>query len=144
MGVYARYKRSPEGFRALVELMEAAPVARRQKMIDVGMAEDPDFTLKTMRYMMNFEDIVKLPDLELAEVMAAAPPRLTAFAIAQEPLEVKERFLRNAMPAVRAEVGDFLKSEITPREIGGARLKVIEVARKLERQGLVRTKIIPD
>ena len=70
MSVYARFKRSPEGFRKLVELLESTPPSRRQKMIDVGMEEDAEYTNRALQYVMNFDDIIKLPDTELAEVCA--------------------------------------------------------------------------
>jgi flagellar motor switch protein FliG len=143
VGVYARYKRSPEGFRALVELLESTPVSRRKKMIDAGMAEDPEFTQKALEYVMNFEDIVALPDVELAELLARAPARVTAFAVRSAPEEVKMRFIRNSKPQIGAEVKSLLTINIGMREIGGAQLRLIGMARELERKGLLRTKVIP-
>jgi flagellar motor switch protein FliG len=143
MGVYTRFKRGPEGFRALVELLESTPASRRQKMLDVGMKEDPDYTQEAMLFVLTFEDIIKLPDLELAEVLAKTPARTVALAIRQSADEVKQRFLRNAKPQVAAEIKDYMTVEAGLRETGGAQLKLIEVARQLERRGLVKTKHIP-
>ncbi len=143
MGVYTRFKRNPEGFRQLVELLETTPSARRQKMIDVGMAEDAHFTEQAMKFMLTFEDIMALPDLEMAELMVAAPPRMIGYAISQCAEDVKMRFLKNAKPMIMAEVKDYMGAKVGPREIGGARLKLIEVARQLERRNLIRTKKIP-
>ena len=69
MSVYARFKRTQEGFRSLIELLETTPMSRRQKMIDVGMAEDPVYTEKALSYVLTFEDVIQLPDLELAELI---------------------------------------------------------------------------
>lgn len=143
MSVYARFKRNPDGFRALVELLETTPAVRRKKMIDVGMAEDPEYTQKALQYVMTFEDILKLPDLELAEVLAKAPPRMTAYALNQADEETRLRFLKNAQPQVSAQIRDYLQMKIGLREVGGAQLKVIETARQLERAGLVKCKRIP-
>ena len=143
MGVYARFKRDQDGFRKLVELLESTPVSRRQKMIDVGMEEDPDFTRKALEYVMNFDDIVRLPDLELAEVCAKAPSRMLAYALNQQPQDVRDRFLRCSPPVIAADVRDHLDAKMGPREIAGAEIKVVETARELERQGFVRTKKIP-
>jgi flagellar motor switch protein FliG len=137
MGVYTRFKRGPEGFRALVELLESTPASRRQ------MKEDPDYTQEAMLFVLTFEDIIKLPDLELAEVLAKTPARTVALAIRQSADEVKQRFLRNAKPQVAAEIKDYMTVEAGLRETGGAQLKLIEVARQLERRGLVKTKHIP-
>src|SRR5690606_9321698 len=123
--------------------LESTPKSRRQKMIDVGMAEDPDYTIKALQYVMTFEDILALPDPELAELVAKAPGKMTAFAISSMDEEVRDRFLRCAQPAVAAEIKDFLQVETGPREIGGAQMKLITTARELERAGYIRTKQIP-
>lgn len=143
MGVYTRFKKSGDGFRQLVELLESTPGSRRQHMIEVGLAEDPAYTQKAMQFMMTFEDIVGMPDLELAELLAKAVPRLVAIAIRSFPEEVKQRFLRNAKAPVAAEIRDYIGIEIGLREIGGAQMKIIETARNLEKRGLIKTKRIP-
>lgn len=143
MSVYARFKRNPDGFRQVVELWETTPIDRRQRMIDVGMAEDPEYTRRILEFVMTFEDILKLGDLELAELMAVAPPRFIALAIQRQPEEVINRFLRNAKGPVISEVREYLDSNATLRDIGGAQLKLVGEARKLERKGLVKAKRIP-
>ena len=145
MGVYARYKRDPDGFRKLVELLESTPKERRQKMIDVGMAEDPDYTQKALSYMMSFQDILTLPDTELAEVVTKAPPQMTAFAISKLDETVKDKFVRCAQikPQVMAAIRDYMEADVSIHQIGGAQLKLVMTARELERAGLVRTKKIP-
>ncbi|MCM2323323.1 MAG: hypothetical protein NDJ90_08680 [Oligoflexia bacterium] len=143
MSVFARFKRTPEGFRALVELWETTPIVRRKRMIEIGMAEDPVFAQKALEFVMTFEDVMKLPDVELAEVMATTPPRTIAIALHGAPEDVQARFIRNAKPTIGAEVRDYIKVQAGPREIGGAQLKVVEKARELERRGLVKAKKIP-
>ncbi|MGK5085002.1 FliG C-terminal domain-containing protein [Bdellovibrionota bacterium FG-1] len=143
MNVYARYKRDPQGFRNLVELLESTPLIRRQKMIDVGMQEDPEFTEKAMSFMLNFEDVMNLPDMELAEVVSTAPPRITGMAISRADDAVKKRFLKNALPKIGGDLKEYMQVEVTLREVGGAQLKLIQVTRKLEKQGYVKTKKIP-
>lgn len=144
MGVYTRFKRSPDGLRQLVELLESTPVSRRQKMIDVGMQEDPDYTQKALQYVINFDDVMKLPDLELAEVLSETPPRFAAYAIHAVSQEVKDRFLSKAKPRVAAELKEFLDTpNVTLIQIGGGQLKMIEVTRKLEKRGIVKTKRVP-
>jgi flagellar motor switch protein FliG len=144
MGVYTRFKKNPDGLRQLVELLESTPASRRQKMIDVGMTEDPDYTKLALQYMFTFEDILKLPDTELAEVVAEAPGRFTALAIHSATNDVKTRFLSKAPPRVAAEIKEFLEvTNVTPVQIGGGQMKLIEVARKLEKRGAIKTKRVP-
>jgi len=143
MGVYARFKRDDDGFRKLVELLETTPMSRRQKMIDVGMQEDADYTRKALEYVMTFEDITQLPDSELAEVCAKAPPKMLAYALSHQKPEVVERFLRCSPPHTATEVRDLIDVKVGPREITGAEIKIVETARDLERKGFVRVKKIP-
>lgn len=144
MSVYARFKRDPEGLRKLIQLLETTPVSRRQKMIEVGMNEDPAYTELALKYVMTFEDVMKLPDVELAELIATAPTRMTGYAVAKSSPEVQQRFLRNAIGSRAPEIRDFMEvPTVGLREIGGAQLKLVEVARTLEKQGLIKTKQIP-
>jgi flagellar motor switch protein FliG len=143
MGVYSRFKRNPDGFRALVELLETTPASKRQKMIEVGMQEDAEYTERALKYVMTFEDILTLSDPELAEVLAKAPPKMSAYSVSLAPEETKTRFLKNAIPRIMAEIKDCMLEKIGPREVGGAQLKLVETARKLEKQGYVKAKKIP-
>lgn len=144
MGVYTRFKRNPDGLRQLVELLESTPGSRRQKMIDVGMQEDPDYTQKALEYVLNFDDVLKLPDLELAEVLSETPARFVAFAIYSASEEVKARFLSKSNPRAAAEIKEgFELANVTPAQIGGGQMKMIETTRKLEKRGLVKTKRVP-
>lgn len=139
----SRFKRMADGFRKLVELWETTPVSRRTKMIENAMIEDPHFTGEILEYVMNFEDILKMPDMELAEVISKAPPRMTGYAISALGKDVKDRFIRCAIPKIRLEIRDFMDVQIGPREVGGAQLKLVSTARELERVGAIQTKRIP-
>lgn len=144
MGVYTRFKKSPDGLRQLVELLEVTPPSRRQKMIDVGMAEDPDYTQKALSFMMTFEDVLKLGDLELAEVIAGAPGKVTGTAIHAQAQDIKDRFLNKAQPRTAAEMKEtFEMPAITPVQMAGAQMKLVEVMRKLEKRGAVKVKRVP-
>jgi flagellar motor switch protein FliG len=143
MGVYTRFKRSPEGLRALVTLLETTPLERRQKMLDMGMAEDAEFTRRALEYLMTFDDLTQLSDVEMAELVAVAPPRITATAISNANEDTQKFFLRCAKPKVQAAIREGLETKVSLKEIGGARLKLVETARKLERDGFIRVKKIP-
>lgn len=144
MSVYARFKKDPDGFRHIVELLESTPASRRQKMIDVGMQEDADYTKRAIEAMFTFHDVMKLPDMELSEMLATVPGQVTGYAIHAASQEVKDRFISQAQPRVAAEIKEYLEMpSVSLMQIGGAQLRLIEAARKLERQGLIKTKHIP-
>src|SRR5690606_10184112 len=91
MSVYARYKKDPEGFRRLVELLETTPKEKRDRMVEVGMQEDAEFTRRALSFIITFAEITTLPDLELGEIINLAPARASgiAFSRAEEPLKEK-------------------------------------------------------
>lgn len=143
MGVYTRFKKDPDGFRKLVELLETTPVERRKKMIDVGMREDPEYTEKALQYVLTFEDILNLDKLEVADLMSVAPPKLMGAALRHASPEIQEKFLTNAKPHIASQTQELFEVEIPLRDIGGAQLRIIEVARSLEKKGLIKKKKIP-
>ena len=143
MSVYARFKRGPEGFRALVELLESTPPDRRKRMIDVGMVEDAGFTERALKFVLTWEDICTLPDLQLAEVLAIVPARTIAFSLVGADPKLVKRFLANVRTPTAKEIDDYIGATLGAKEIEVARIKLIEVARRLERKGLVRVKQIP-
>lgn len=143
MGIYSRFKRDPSGFRELVELLESSPRTSREKMVQAGMQEDPKFTREALKYTYTFEDVLNLSDLEIAELMAAATPRLMGVAIQPFSDEVKNRFIRNSKGPVTAEIRECLENTSSLKEIGGAQLAIIAVLRGLERKGYIKAKKIP-
>ena len=145
MGVYTRYKKSPSGLRQIVELIESTPMSRRQKMIDVGMSEDPEYTRKILSFVLTFEDVVKLPDLELAQVLSGVPGQWIGYSIHNQPKEVQDRFLAQSQPKIIADLKEVLENpNVTPFQISAGRSKLIEATRALEKKGYVKTKAITD
>lgn len=144
MSVYSRFKKQLDGLRQLVELLETTPIARRQNMIDVGMKEDPTYTQTALQYVLNFTDVLQLPDLELAELLSEVPPRFIALAIHAAGEDVKNRFLSKCPNKSVGEVKELLgTSGVSMSQIGSAQMKLIETTRRLEKKGLVKTKRIP-
>ena len=146
MGVYDRYKRDPNGIRKMVELIEATPITRRQRMIEIGMEEDSRYTKYLLQFVLTFEDVLSLPDMELAELISSAPARIVALSIAKAPVEIRDRFKKNTVSSAMAELRDAMDTIGTDpplRDIGGAQLKMIELTRKLEKAGKIRTKQVP-
>jgi flagellar motor switch protein FliG len=144
MGVFNRFKKNPEGLRQLVELWEGTPLVRRQKMIEVGMREDPKYTTLALQYMLVFDDVIKLSDLELTEVLSAAPPTLIGYAVYHSSTEVKERFLAKVAPSLGQQIKEVLDGPpIALSLVETGQMKVVEVIRKLEKANVIATKRIP-
>jgi flagellar motor switch protein FliG len=145
MSIYPRYKKEgPKGFRKLVELMESAPKTQREKMIEAGMKEDPVYTAELMKFMITFEDILKLKDMELTELIAETPPEVTAAAISKMDKEKRSKFEKCAQPRIMAQIRDVLEmKEFSLRDIGGAQLRMIQITRELEGKGVFNIKSLP-
>ena len=144
MSVYARYKK-PGGLRQLVELLETTPAEKRQKMIDLGMAEDPEFTRKALACMFEFKDILAMTEVELPEILnRCASGRLIGYAVKSLTKDQQSLFLRCIPTSFLGDAREALELEPSLAEIGGARLKLIQAARSAERAGLLRIKQIPE
>lgn len=143
MSVYVRYKR-PGGLRALVELLEGAAPQSRQKMIERGMVEDEQFTRVAQELIMVWEDVLKLNDAELCEITNKAHPRAIGIAISNLEEEVKKRFLKTAPMKAVGEIREFMEQKFGPREISGARIKLVQSLRELEKIGILHIKKIPE
>ncbi len=142
MGIYTRYKKDPNGFRKLVELLEVTPKDKRERMIELGRAEDAAYTEKALKFVMTFQDILSLSDSELAEVLAIAPHRMVAAAFSAAGPEVQHKVLSLSPRKMMADIKDLIEAQYKPTEIGGAQFKMIETARDLERRGKIQLKRI--
>jgi len=142
MGIYTRYKKDPNGFRKLVELLEITPKDKREKMIEMGRAEDPEYTAKALAMTMNFQDILSMQDAEFAEVLSLIPPKIIAAAFAPLGKVIHDRVLKLAPRNRISDIRDIIEAEYRPTEVGGAQFKVIEMTRDLERRGKIQLKRI--
>lgn len=143
MGIYTRYKRSPDGLRQLVELLEQKTGSKRQVLVDAGMNEDPDYTQLALQYVISFADVEGLNDMELAEVLSSTPAPVIGIAFSRSSAEVKQRVIKCANPRSAAEFKDSLENPDEKAPIGGAQLKLIASMRKLEKKGIVKVKRVP-
>jgi flagellar motor switch protein FliG len=147
MGV-DRYSRDDEGFRKYVELIESTPTAKRQTFIDSAKAENPQFAEAAEKYMLTFERIVNLPEMEITEVFAAPELKADMIAVAicsVEDAGVKEKLTKHIPRTIAPRVHIEMKENPKPKayDIGGARLKIIMAARDLEKRGKLKSMQIP-
>jgi|GEM_PF-576156 len=134
-----------DGFRSLVALLETTPIERRQKMFDVGMLEDPEYTRQAMLYLMTFADVLSLNDLELAELLNRVPIRITALAVHPLGADVRARFLNQAPRKKQVDLKLLLEGEAPALGlVGGAQLQTVGHLRELEKLGVIRIKRIPE
>jgi len=105
MSIYYRYKKSLGGFRSLVELMEVTPLARRQKMIELGLKEDPEYTQKALNFIISFQDIIESSNEELTEILYKVKnSMIIGYSINGKPESIKERFVKLAPRNLAADI----------------------------------------
>lgn len=141
--MFARYKKDPEGLRKIVEFWELMPKEKRQKLIDKGMEDDPEFTALAESLLMKFDDIKTLNEMALAEVLSEVPPRHVGYVLTALPPELQEIFKKCAPLKALSEIRDGMESSPTPQDQGSGAIKMIEAARRLERDGQIPVKKIP-
>lgn len=143
-----RYVKDEKGFRKYVELMETMPTAKRQSMMAAAKSEHPLFVETAEKYVISFDRICRLPDMELTEVLASPQlkPELIATAILSlEDAGLREKMLaqlpRNRLLLVNNELKDAQPPK--PFDIGAARLQKIQTTRELEKAGKLESLQIP-
>jgi flagellar motor switch protein FliG len=145
MSVYESFKKEEDGLRCLVELLEGTPAERQQRMIEVGMQEDPEYTKKALQYILSFEDIVSLSDLELSEVLSHATGKVVGWAVHQMDTRTQMRFLSQVQPRIVSELKESLEDRwVTFTQVHAGKMKLIAIARRLEKQGVISAKRIPE
>jgi len=143
-----RYLRDDNGFRKYVELMETTPTAKRRTLMDAARKENAVFVEAAEKFILTFERITQLPEMELAEVLGSAglKPEVVAIAILSvSDTGARERMTncipRNMATPILLELKG--RGEPKPTEIGSARLQLIQRARELERSGKLKSIQLP-
>ena len=131
-----RYLKDDQGFRKYVELLESTPPKKRQTLADLARKENALFVETAEKYLLTFDRITKLPEMELTEVLGAEGLKTEILAVAistAEHPELKERLLQNLPRNLTAPVQLALKELPVPKpaDIGAARLQLILKALEL-------------
>jgi flagellar motor switch protein FliG len=143
-----RYVRDDEGFRKYVELMEEMPTAKRGSMMEAAKKENPFFVETAAKYILTFERITNLPDLELTEVLGAPglkPEVIAVGIVSVTDAEVRTKLLKHIPRNLASPVAQEMKDKPEPKayDIGAARLQIIKKARELEKKGKLDSVQIP-
>jgi flagellar motor switch protein FliG len=143
MSIFARYRKDPDGLRKIVEFWGLLGKDKRQKLIDKGMEDDPEFTKLAESLMMKFEDIKTMDEMVLTEVLSEVPPRHLGYVITALTPELREKFKKCIPPRMMPQVREGMESEPTIQDQNVGAIKIIEAARRLEREGVINVKRIP-
>jgi flagellar motor switch protein FliG len=129
------------GVRAVAELLN-----RLERSISVGVlegveSESPDLAVSIRNLMFVFEDLGKVEDTAMREVIQRVDRKVLPMALKGAAEEIRDRFFSN----MSKRAGDMLQEEmdvmgaVRLREVEQAQAEIVAVARKLEEEGLLTT-----
>lgn len=143
MGIYDRYKKNIDGFRNLVIFLETSTPDKFAKFVELGKNEDPEFLSKALKYVISFDDILAMEEMQFNELFIGLPPKFIADAIGDFSEDEKLEFLKRLHTSMQTKVRNEFEDEVKPGAIINARIKIITEARALEKAGAITLKKIP-
>jgi len=135
-----RFKKSTDGLIEFAAILEQASPEDRERIMGQVREQDPDFLIMAMRKAVFFEELTYLSEGILAEVLSKTSPKVLAFAIHGESVAFRQVFLRHlGLKEIKELKDEEEKMKVIP-SAGfklGARAQVLEVGRRLEREGKI-------
>jgi flagellar motor switch protein FliG len=129
------------GVRAVAELLNRLDRTVSQPVIEAIEGQDPDLAVSIRNLMFVFDDLMKVEDSALREIIQRADRKVLTVALKGTTEEMRTRFYQN----MSKRAADMLREEmdvlgaIRLREVEKAQHEVVAIARKLEEEGLLST-----
>jgi flagellar motor switch protein FliG len=129
------------GVRAVAELLNRLDRTISQPVIEAIEGQNPDLAVSIRNLMFVFDDLMKVEDSALREIIQRADRKVLTVALKGTTEEMRNRFYQN----MSKRAADMLREEmevlgaIRLREVEKAQHEVVAIARKLEEEGLLTT-----
>ena len=129
------------GIRAVAELLNRLERSISVAVLEAVEEESPDLAVSIRNLMFVFEDLGKVEDTALREVIQRVDRKVLPLALKGASEEIQERFFSN----MSKRAADMIREEmevvgaVRLREVELAQGDVVAVARKLEEEGLLST-----
>lgn len=128
-----------DGVQLLAQLINSADQEMERELLREMMSRDPNLTEQLRDALFIFDDIARLGDRAIQEILKATDTRVLATAMKNADAAVTERIYKNlserARENLREEI-DFLRG-LRPADIRDARKKVVGIVRQLEESGAI-------
>jgi flagellar motor switch protein FliG len=130
---------SADGVRALAEILGHSDRAVERAVLDYLKSSDEELAEDVRSRLFVFEDLVKLEDRALQQVLREADQKDLVLAVKGAPEEVKERIFAN----MSERGAEMLKEELEvlppqrKSEIDAAQSRIVGVVRRLEEAGAI-------
>ena len=143
MSMLARYKKSDSSFLELVKLIESSTDEKRANLMKMVREEDPAFAAKVEARVLVFDDVKKMDEGIIAEVVSRNSPKVLAFLLLSEKddenfIKVVEKSLGKLFSEVKAEKEALEGLENLAAKRGGMQRKFVAEARKAAEEGVIR------
>jgi flagellar motor switch protein FliG len=129
------------GVRAVAELLNRLDRTVSQPVIESLEGQNPDLAVSIRNLMFVFDDLMKVEDTALREIVQRADRKVLTVALKGTTEEMRTRFYGN----MSKRAADMLREEmevlgaIRLREVEKAQHEIVAIARKLEEEGLLTT-----
>lgn len=129
------------GVRAVAELLNRLDRTVSQPVIESLEGQNPDLAVSIRNLMFVFDDLMKVEDSALREIVQRADRKVLTVALKGTTEDMRNRFFSN----MSKRAADMLREEmevlgaIRLREVEKAQHEIVAIARKLEEEGLLTT-----
>lgn len=122
------------GGKNIADILGQMSSEEEEKYLEAISRESPDLAREIKKYHLTFDDMFSFPDNLLREIMNAVELDTIAVAFKGVSQETVDRVLNN-LPQKKQAMYEPVEGAVPKRDIDGARKKVVEVARQLEKEG---------
>jgi flagellar motor switch protein FliG len=129
------------GVRSVAELLNRLDRTVSQPVIEAIEGQNPDLAVSIRNLMFVFDDLLKVEDNALREIIQRADRKVLTVALKGTTEDMRNRFYQN----MSKRAADMLREEmevlgaIRLREVEKAQHEIVAIARKLEEEGLLST-----
>ena len=129
------------GARAVAEMLNRLDRSASQAALEMIESHSPDLAASIRSMLFVFEDLVKVDDSAIREILQHADRRILVIALKGATGALRARFFQN----MSKRAGEMMREEmdmlgaVRLREVEKAQQEIVSIARKLEEEGLLQT-----
>lgn len=128
-----------DGLDVLVQVVNSAPTELERQLLASMSERDAEMASRVRDALFVFEDVIRLDDRAVQEVLKSVDTRMLAIALKDAEPHVAEKFFKNLSERARENLQeeiDYLQG-VKPADQKEARKQVVAVIRKLEEDGTI-------
>ena len=138
-GLLVQHVSTFDGVQLLAQLLNNADQELEKNLLREMMAKNPELTEQLRDALFVFEDIARLNDRSIQEILKASDTRVLATAMKGADGSVNERFFKNLSERARENLKEeieFLRG-LKPSDVREARKRIVGIVRQLEESGSI-------